>query len=309
MSLRAALGAALAAGAVASGCGLGPGEEREGGAELRVTRDFGNELLHADRVDKVREDQTAMRLLRSRTDVKTRYGGRFVQAIDGIEGGGAGGFADWFFFVNGLESEVGAAEYELSPGDVVQWDFRNWRGSSHIRAIVGAFPEPFVSGVEGKRFPARVECEDPAARACRSVKRSLERLGVPATSSAFGAAGTRNVIRVVVGRWRSVRVLPSVRRIEQGPRKSGVFARFAPHGRSLELLDEKGRSVRTGRGGHGLVAAVRPTDIELLWIVTGVDHAGLERATRALRRGSLRDAFAVGVGPGGVERLPLGGDS
>ena len=308
MTLRAAA-FLLAAVSLLPGCGLGPGEEREGGAELRVTRDFGNELIGSDRVAKVREDQTVMRLLRARNEVKTRYGGRFVQAIGGIEGGGAGGFADWFFYVNGLESEVGAAEYELSPGDVVQWDFRNWRASMDIRAIVGAFPEPFVSGVEGKRFPARVECEDPEARACRAVKRSLQRLGVPATSSAYGAAGTRNVIRVVVGRWRSTRVLPSVRRVELGPKKSGVFGRFASDGGSLDLLDERGRTARTVGRGHGLVAAMRPTDIELLWLVTGVDDAGVERAARALTRRSLRDAFAVAVGPGGTQKLPVGGGS
>ena len=309
MSLRPAVATLLAVASLAAGCGLGPGEEREGGAALRVTRDFGKKLIHADREDKVREDQTVMRLLRSRADVETRYGGRFVQAIDGIEGGGAGGFADWFFYVNGLESDVGAAEYELSPGDVVQWDFRNWRGSMDIRAIVGAFPEPFVSGVEGKRFPVRVECEDPAARACRNVKRTLQRLGVPATGSAFGASGARNVLRVVVGRWRSVRVLPSIRRVEQGPRKSGVFARFAADGGTLDLLDEKGRTVRTSGPGHGLVAAMRPTDIELLWLVTGVDEAGVERATGVLDRRSLRDAFAVAVGPGGVHKLPVAGGS
>ena len=67
-----------------------------------------------------------MRLLQSSFDVETRYGGRFVQSIDGLEGGGAGGQVDWFYFVNGVEADVGAAEYELSPGDRVQWDYRNW---------------------------------------------------------------------------------------------------------------------------------------------------------------------------------------
>jgi hypothetical protein len=57
------------------------------------------------------------------------------------------------------------------------------------------------------------------------------------------------------------------------------------------------------------VAALRPTDIELVWIVTGVDDAGLLRAARALTRRSLRDAFAVAAGPGGVEKLPVGGGS
>ena len=304
----ALLGCLLALASALAGCGLGQGEERQGGAELRVTRDFGKQLLNAERVEQVRNDQTVMRLLRAGNRVETRYGGRFVQAIAGIEGGGAGGFADWFYYVNGLEADVGAAEYELSPGDVVQWDYRNWRHTMDIRTIVGAFPEPFVRGVEGKRFPVRVECEDADGPACRTVKRVLRDEGVPATGAAPGASGTQNVIRVVVARWRRARQLPSARRLEEGPRKSGVFARFVRDGRSLELLDERARAVRTAPDGHGLVAALRPTDRELLWLVTGVDDTGVERAARSLDRRSLRDAFAVAVGAGGPEKLPLGDD-
>ena len=96
-----------------------------------------------------------LRLLESRFEVEKRYGGRFVQAIDGVEGQGAGGVADWFFFVNGVESEVGAAEYELSPGDRVQWDYRDWGAAMRVPAIVGAFPEPFVHGFDGRRHGRR----------------------------------------------------------------------------------------------------------------------------------------------------------
>jgi len=308
MTRRAALTACLLAAAMAfGGCGLGPGEERGGGAELRVTRDFGSELLKADSVEKIREAQTVMRLLRAGNDVETRYGGRFVQSIGGIEGGGSGGSADWFYYVNGLEADVGAAEYELSPGDVVQWDYRSWRGAMGIRAIVGAFPEPFKSGLEGKRFPTRVECEDSDSRACRTVKRVLREQGVPATGGALGASGNQNVIRVVVARWRRARELPSARRIEQGPRASGVFARFTDGGSSLELLDEGGRVSRRASDDTGLVAALRPSDTELVWLVTGVDEAGVQQAAGALDRRSLRDAFAVAAGPQGAEGLPLRG--
>ena len=301
----ALLACLLALSSAAAGCGVGAGEEREGGAQLRVTRDFGKRLLKAERVEKVREDETVMRLLRANNDVKTRYGGRFVPAIAGIEGGGSAGFADWFFYVNGLEADVGAAEYEVSPHDVVQWDYRNWRHTMDIRAIVGAFPEPFVSGVEGKRFPVRVECEDDEGAACSTVTKVLRDEDVPVTGAALGASGVQNVVRVVVARWRRARELPSARRVEQGPRKSGVFARFAGDGRRLELLDERARTARVAPAGYGLVAALRPAEKEVLWLVTGIDDAGVERAARALGRASLRDAFAVAVGPGEPQKLPL----
>jgi hypothetical protein len=141
----------VTAGLAGGGCGLGAGDEREGSVQLRVTRDFGRTELGSARLESLREDQTVMRFLRSEFDVETRYGGRFVQAIDGLEGGGAGGERDWFFWVNGVEGEVGAGEYELSDGDRIQWDYRDWGAAMRVPAIVGAFPEPFLNGIEGSR--------------------------------------------------------------------------------------------------------------------------------------------------------------
>ena len=264
-----------------AGCGLGEGEERSGdGAQLRITRDFGRKALGSDSVQSVREGQTAMRFLRADNDVKTRYGGRFVQSIAGLSGQGAGGSADWFFFVNGIEADVGAAEYELSPGDVVQWDYRKWRGHAEVRAIVGAFPEPFVHGVEGRRRPVRVECAESESRECRDVKELLRAADVPATGSTLGAAGTQNIIRVVVAEWDRARALSSARVLEQGPERSGVFARYRDSGRRLALLDERGRTVRTEGPGTGIVAVVRPRDDELVWLVTGGNAAGVQTGRR-----------------------------
>lgn len=300
------LACALLAAVALGGCGLGEGESLEGdGAEVRVTRDFGRELLDENAVAQVRDGQTVMRLLRSDADVKTRYGGRFVQSIDGLAGSGEGGFADWFYFVNGIEAAVGAADYELSPGDVIQWDYRNWRVTPDVRATVGAFPEPFVHGLEGKRRPVRVECADAGSPECRDVKDLLRDAGVPATGAALGAAGVQNVIRVVVAPWARARELPSARALEQGPKRSGVFARFRDGGRRVELLDEDGGVARTDGPGTGILAALRPRDDELLWLVTGGDEAGVRRAAAVLGTARTRDAFAVAAPPAGIEKLPL----
>jgi hypothetical protein len=301
--LLACLAAALAA---LAGCGLGPGEERSGaGVDLRVTRDFGQQLVLAEDDLRIREDETVMRMLRRNADVETRFGGGFVQSIDGLAGRGSDGTSDWFYYVNGIAADKGAADYELSPGDVVQWDRRDWGATMDVRAIVGAYPQPFVDGVEGKRFPVRVECEDAEADACRLVKQRLRDAGVPANSAALGAPGNQNVARVLVADWQSARELPTVRLIELGPRRSGVFARFVDDGRELELLGEDAQAIRTEGPGAGLVAALRPTDTELIWLITGVDEAGVDAAAEAFRTRELRDAFAVAVSEGRVAKLPL----
>ena len=69
-----------------------------------------------------------MRLLRSQRDVRPATAGASCRRSTGWRAAGPAGTRDWFFFVNGIEADVGAAEYELSPGDVVQWDYRDWRG-------------------------------------------------------------------------------------------------------------------------------------------------------------------------------------
>jgi hypothetical protein len=293
--------------ALPAGCGLGEGDEQAGGATLRVTRDFGRQELGSAASDTLREGGTVMRFLRSEFDVKTRFGGGFVQSIDGLTGDGSGGRRDWFFFVNGIESDVGAAEYELSPGDRVQWDLRRWGAAMRVPAIVGAYPEPFRSGIQGKRRPVRVECEDVETEPCRDAKDALGRAGVPVSGSSLGAPGTETVTRLVVARWPQARIVRGAADLEDGPQTSGVFARFGGDGRSLELLDENGEVARTIRPGDGtaLVAALRPRDAELIWLVTALDEAGLDSGVAALKEKRLRDAFAVAVTGRTVERLPL----
>jgi hypothetical protein len=291
------------------GCGLGEGPTREGGgAELRVTRDFGRVRVGQAKLDKVSEGQTVMRFLRSRFDIETRFGGRFVQKVNGLAGQGEGGQLDWFYWVNGIEAGVGAAEYELSPGDRVQWDRRNWRATMRVPATVGAFPEPFVHGFEGKRRPVRVECDAPDLGPCADVKAKLERLGASASSSTVGAPGGLDVVRVVVAPWRRARLVRAAAALEDGPKASGVFARFAKDGRSLELLDDAARPARQLRpaDGAGVVAATRGPREEVVWLVTGLDRRGVEAASRALDGRLLRDAFAVAARGGAVEKLPLG---
>jgi Domain of unknown function (DUF4430) len=304
----AALLVLVASAAGATGCGLGEGEEQGGDAvQLSVTRDFGHERLGSARIENVREGETVLRMLRSEFDIDTRFGGRFVQAIDGLEGQGAGGEMDWFYFVNGVEASVGAAEFELSPGDRVQWDHRDWGATMRVPAIVGAYPEPFLHGLEGERRPVRVECEEANAAVCEDARAALEGEGVSTSGSSLGAPGTETVTRLVIARWPAARIVRGASGLEDGPESTGVFARFDPGGRSLELLDERGEVARTVRPGDGvgLVLAMRPLEEELLWLVTALDEEGLEAGVRALDEDRLRDAFAVAVRGRTVEKLPI----
>jgi hypothetical protein len=179
--IRRAL-SALAVLVVLAGCG--GAREDEGRATLWVTRDRGAEVLVDVEVD---AGQTLMRALAAEADVETRYGGRYVQAIDGVEGS-LEGQRDWFWFVNGYEGDRSAASYRLREGDVAWFDYRTWQRDGEARVVVGAFPEPFVHGYEGKTRPAVVRFEGSRARATRLARligaESIEELGAPVPSGA-----------------------------------------------------------------------------------------------------------------------------
>jgi outer membrane lipoprotein SlyB len=306
MRLRALAGL-LAVAAALAGCGIGPGSKQGGGAELRITRDFGHTELATAKLDEVRDSDTVMRFLQSKRKVTLRYGGGFVQSIDGLSGQGAGGRRDWFYWVNGKEASVGAADYKLHPGDVVQWDHRDWSATMSIPAIVGAFPEPFLHGIDGKRFPVRVECADAVPeKVCRGVRDRLGAAGVIASNATLGASTRGQLARLFVGTWKQLRELPSLQTLEQGPQASGVFAQPSSDGSSIELLDPTGRVAETAGAGTGLVAATRVGEEEgLSFIVTGVDMTGVEDASNALTPAKLRDAFAVTTRGGQIRKLPL----
>jgi hypothetical protein len=247
-----------------------------------------------------------MRFLQAQAKVTLRYGGGFVQSIDGLSGKGAGGQRDWFYWVNGQEASVGAADRKLHPGDVVQWDYRDWGATMSIPGIVGAYPEPFLHGIEGKKQPVRVECSDPGGDACKSVRDHLGKDGVTASGGTLGTADRGQVARLFVGQWSDLRDVRALRTLEKGPQAGGVFARFRDNGAALDLLDPQGHVARTAGPGTGLVAATRIGEEEgISFIVTGVDADGVAAAANALDRKTLRNAFAVAVTRQDVTRLPV----
>jgi hypothetical protein len=298
----AAIALLVSAAIAAAGCGLGPGEGLED-VELTVTRDYGAETLLHTSVGDVTEADTVMRALDRSADISTRYGGGFVQSIDGLEGEERGGAPyDWLYYVNGIEATVGAADYPLHGGEAIWWDYRDWSAAIRVPAIVGAWPQPFADGYDGERRPVAVECLGGGA-ACPVVSGRLERAGA---SVAVGSPSPK-AIRVLVGPWARLRGDPAAAQIEKGPQTSGVFAQFARRGRGFELhgLDEDGEPARTFAAGAGLVAATRRFEAPPVWVVSGTSAAGVLAAARLLDGADLRDHYAVATEGGEETPLPL----
>jgi hypothetical protein len=301
-------GAALAA----AGCGLGPGSA-VGTVDLTVTREFGAVKV-SESSGEANESDTVMRFLESEDEIETRYGGGYVKSIDGFGEGERGGHPyDWFFYVNGVESPVGAAEASLDGGEKVWWDLHDWSASEHVPAVVGSWPAPFTTGWEGHDPVVAVECEGGGA-ACGIVESALGKEGVkPAKGSPKGA------IRVLVGPWAKVSSDPAAALIENGPAESGIYADFEATGAGaaagaggataggwrLVGLDENGKKASTFGPEAGLVAATRHFEGPPVWLVTGGSGGAVRAAAEALAPADLRDHYAVASEAGAVTPLPF----
>ena len=226
MTCRAAITAVAIACAVAiAGCGLGAGKSTSGVVTLTVTRGFGTAPVGSVTEKSIPGSQTVMRMLERSFKVTTRYSGGFVESIDGDAGDSSR--LDWFYYVNGIEASLGAAGTAVHYGDRIWWDLHDWSATDSIPAVVGSFPEPFVHGINDRRFPVTLECATDVPTACKRVTDELTTIGVPIASQAIGTGSGSDSLGVIVGTWHDLRSELLATLIEHGPASSGVYARFA----------------------------------------------------------------------------------
>ena len=239
-----------------------------------------------------------IRLLDGEAEITTRFGGGFVHSIDGVEGEIADGRSrDWFFYLNGIESSIGAAEVPVRGGDRVWWDYRDWTDALRTPAVVGSWPEPFAQASAGaERLPVRVVCAG-EQRALRRRRRAPRRRGRGGRASSAGEEAERaRRCGSWSGRGRRSRDDPTASLLAERPSTSGVFARFerSPAGGvELVVLDERAEEVQSLDAGAGLVAGLRD----------GEEPADLGRHGHRRGRGRGRGRAARS----GLARRPLRG--
>ena len=296
-TVLAGLAAALACG----GCGLGPGPGTSG-VTLTITRGFGSRQIAALTKRHVPGSETVMRMLERSYKVSTSYGGGFVDSIDGLHPTGAR--TDWFYYVNGVQAPKGAASTGIHAGDHIWWDLHDWSATDSVPAVVGSFPEPFVNGIAGRRYPVTVECAADVGSACKRVTAALNTAHVPAAPQLLGTGSGPDTLGIVVGTWSQIRGEVAAELIDYGPGASGVYAKFAGRdGTSLQLLNPHKQVVRTLGAGAGLVAATADSSSVPTWMVTGTDVAGVDAAAAAVTPAALHDHFARAVD--GTAKLPV----
>lgn len=278
--------AAVIATAVLAGCGL-QGQAGTAAVSLTVTRDFGSAPVASATVARPPAGATALALLEHHFRVAIAPGGS-VREIDGLQ---AGPGERWRLYVDGVAAP---SRTLIHAGERLWWDLES--SSVHPLAVVGSFPEPFLHGLGGRRYPTTLECAGGMGVACRRVTAVLNRAGVPVSGQALGTGSGQDSLTLVVGTWREVSGELAAVLLAAGPGKSGVFARFAGRrGTDLELLGLRGQVVATLGPGAGLVAPLATNSTPPIWLVLGTNTNGVSAAARAFSAARLHNRFALAV--------------
>ncbi|MHB8695398.1 MAG: hypothetical protein ACYDHH_29575 [Solirubrobacteraceae bacterium] len=307
----APLGLLVACTVALTGCGLQP-SKGSSKVTLTITRDFGAVAQGRAAEANVPGAQTLLTLL-----------SRFFKVLAGTSGGTVsviGGHAAaegraWFYFVNGIATPAGATNQSGLPvtaanatvhvGDQVWWDLHDASAAQTIPAVVGSFPEPFVHGHGGKRYPTTIECGAGVQSSCDAIGAVLRSDGVPTADQTLGTGSGADTLGIVVAPWAELHGSIAADLIAHGPKHSGVYARFTAGGAELQLLDPRGAVLRTLGRGAGLVAATSDQVNQPEWVITGTDLAGVRAAAAALTPSKLKNHFAIAVIGTRVVPLPL----
>jgi hypothetical protein len=251
------------------------------GAEARVliTADWGRTKL----AEGTGPTGSVLAATQAVTSVETTYGGRYVSALAGEAGDGA---REWLFWVNGIESDVGAADAKAGPGDRVWWDLHTWAGRVHVPAIVGQWPAP-LTGSDVTADPAAAE--------------ALTAAGVEAASPAATSGP-----RAIVGASAALEERdPTWRAALADPERAGLTAWFAD-GRIVVWDAAKGRPVPVPSATAIVVATTEAFDSRSapVVVIAGRTDADAQAAAAALAANPMlsqrhaaicldRDAFIV----------------
>ncbi|MBI4282900.1 MAG: DUF4430 domain-containing protein [Chloroflexi bacterium] len=299
-----------------SACSAQPSAVQVSQASVRVvaTRNFGQELIF-DKLVQSDAGISALDALRRVAEVETSYGGGFVSAINGVRsefGGANPNKRDWFFYVNGFVSSVGAADYRLRAGDIEQWDFHGWSFHTFIPATIGAFPETFTQEFQGRIAPTLIVYVQNLKRHAEDLAKQLSQSGV--TSVGIRSSGELSEKEradsnlILLGTTDDELIME----LNRNWRRLGLFSYVEDD--VIIALNAKGEVSGRYAAAAGLIQATQnpwnPKGIgaseNVVWMVTGTDESGVKGAVDVLinHPADLRYAFAAVVIDGRVIKVP-----
>lgn len=299
------------------GCGADTGIERENANQkikLSITQNFGREEILTKEIA-YEPNMTVMDLLfKAELEVEAGYSGAFVDGINGLIAKGAGFSGeryDWFYFVNGIFSDVGAMDYFPQPGDVIWWDYRPWKATgASPNAVIGSFPQTFKYSYLGKSNPTIIMAFEQDLAVAQTLKKRLEELGVSQVEISDvqdEEIESPQGPTILLGQWDLLQDIEYVKKLNKNHKRAGFYGFFNESG--LNLLDRNLATVKAVKENAGLIISTGQGsgDPNSLWIVTGIDEEGFTQAVQVLvnENEKLEHLYNAAIINGEVVGLPL----
>lgn len=295
-------------------CACSPQASGGSGADITVgvvvTQNFGQELM-LDETIEVAAGTSAMEALQQVADVEVAYGGGFVNAINGVRSKYPT-HEDWFFYVNGLATNRGAADYRLRDGDIEHFDFHDWSFHIGVPAIIGDFPEPFLHGYRGQVHPTVIVYTDGLREDAETLGSRLVQLGVEGVSvegvDKLTKEEKKSCNLIILGTM-DCELIEELDRVYQ---RLGFFVHFDDG--EMKVLNAKGKVEAEYGTGCGVIQATQspwnPDGVgaceNVVWVVSGTNEAGVRMAASAVvnQHAEFGYACAVVIVNGEIIRVP-----
>ncbi len=279
--------------------------------KLIITRNFGSEVIEELDIA-VRPETSLIELMQQDLQVSTGFGGGFIKGINNYESGTFSGQRwDWFFYVNGIGSPVGAGQVKPRPGDMVWWDYHAWSSGPGQSAVIGCFPGP-LNSTSTARVQVRVLTDASSTDCGEQVRQALAARGVNIADMADIAQHSDWLEKksgpvLVIGEWDNLKESAFLKKWNDSFQKNGSGIHFEDG--LLQLLGTNGQSQRTVTGSAGVIVARGSGlgDTAPLWLIAGTDQKGLQMAVEILcaQPEKLRWKYGLAVLPQEIVALPV----
>jgi hypothetical protein len=272
------------------------------------TRNFGEEVLFEKEAE-VRQGATAGEALEQVAEIE--MSGSYIETVNGLRGDQK---EYWLYYINGVLANVFAHRYIMQPGDVMNWDFHNWRFyMQNPMAVIGQFPEPCVRGYNGKVAPAVVVYDGGFKEKAGYLKEKLEALGVADVSvkeTGSLTAEEKEKFNIFILAGKENALISEI----NGYFKERELVYFDVD--RVVVRDFGGKPAKKYGMGYGVIQAMQnPWNPKgnyscesTVWAVTGLDDKGVNLAAGVLidQPEKLKNTFAVVVGEDELIRAPIG---
>ena len=279
--------------------------------KILATENYGGPTIFSEEVE-ISRGASAWDVLKKVSDVTNNYGGGFVESINSIksEYSGSGKKNDWFYYINGMLSPIGASQYIVHPGDVERWDFHDWSSDRTTTAIIADFPEPFLHGFRGSIPQISIVYSKEFLHEAYMVKNKLEDLDILSSVISFNKLldeKKENNNLILIGKYDE----SLIKELYENSKELGFFIEVQDD--NIQTFDETGNPENVFDYGGVIIATQNPWNPKgnwngenVVWVVSGVTSKDVHNAVDLLVNNpdDLKNATSIVIINENIYKVP-----